>query len=263
MTPAGGRACRRVELDGLFLTSVDLAEVMARIERACLAGEPLQVMTINLNLLTLARRKPFFRSVINGADMALVDGRILLWLLRGAGEAVPEQITGHDLMRECLALGQRRGLRMFLLGGAPGVAERLAARLEAENPGLRVMGTDGGRFTETGEGSEDAELIPRIRAFAPHLLFLALGQPKQDAWIARNLLAVGGPVAMGVGGVFDTLSGTLPRAPRWMQRAGLESPYQLVIDPKRYWRRYLLDDPPTLARLLGQVLRRRLSRPRP
>lgn len=222
---------------------------MARVQQACLAREALQIVTVNVNFLTLARRKPFFRAVLNGAGLAVVDGRVLLWVLRLAGVPAPTQVTGHDLMREGVDLAAREGLGLFLLGGAPGVAEELAALLVTRHPGLRVAAAQGGRFTETGESEDDPALLARIRDFAPHLLFVALGAPKQDAWIARNLPAVGA-VAVGVGGVFDTLTGRLPRAPRWMQIAGLESLFQLVIEPRRYARRYLWDDWPTLLRLL-------------
>jgi N-acetylglucosaminyldiphosphoundecaprenol N-acetyl-beta-D-mannosaminyltransferase len=249
----------QLTIQGVAIDRLELTAVMQRIEAACEARRPLQIVTVNVNFLTIARRKPFFREVLNGAGLSVADGRILLWVSRLFGRPFPEQITGHDLMRECLALGRARGYRMFLLGGMPGVAEQLAARLEREHPGLRVEGTDGGRFSATGDTDQQAELGARIRAFAPHLLFVALGAPKQDAWIAKHLEEVGGAVAVGVGGVFDTLTGTLPRAPRWMQVCGLESLYQLLIDPRRYARRYLLDDPPTLLRIGGEVVRFWLS----
>lgn len=254
-------ARRRVDLDGILLDPMDLPEVMAELEQACATRAPLQIMTVNVNTLTLAHKKPFFPQVMRDAGIALVDGRLLLWILRLAGEVAPRQVTGHDLMRACIPLAVERGWRIFLLGGAPGVAESLAAKLTAENPGLCVEGTDGGRFTETGGNDDNDALIARLRAFGPHLLFVALGNPKQDAWIGRNLEAVGGAVAMGVGGVFDTLTGSLPRAPRWMQVAGLESLFQLCIHPGRYWRRYLIEDPPTLWRLLRLALRQRRARP--
>ncbi|CAG0946427.1 N-acetylglucosaminyldiphosphoundecaprenol N-acetyl-beta-D-mannosaminyltransferase [Gammaproteobacteria bacterium] len=251
---------RRVDIEGVLLDRIDLADTMARVTRSCETRRPLQIVTANLNFITLARRKGFFRQAINDAGLTVVDGRILLWITRWLGEPAPEQITGHDLMRECLALGRERGYRMFLLGGMPGVAAELAKTLESRNPGLRVQGMDGGRFTETGEAEQNSMILTRIREFDPHFLFVALGAPKQDVWISRNLAAASPAVAVGVGGVFDTLVGRLPRAPRWMQLAGLESLYQLIIEPRRYGRRYLLDDPPTLARIVGGIAMRHLRR---
>lgn len=260
-TAEGAAPGRRVILDGIQLDPWDLPAVMAELEEACAKRLPLQIMTVNVNYLTLARKKPFFRQVLQSAGLAVVDGRLLLWILRLAGEGAPRQVTGHDLVHASIPLAAARGWRIYLLGGAPGVAEGLAARLASENPGLAVKGSDGGRFTETGGNDGNAELVAQVAAFRPHLLFVALGNPKQDCWIHDNITAVGGPVAIGVGGVFDTLTGSLPRAPRWMQVAGLESLFQLCIEPGRYARRYLIEDPPTLLRLAWLAIRQRRAGP--
>ena len=249
---------RPLEIDGLRLDAIGLHEVLARVERACDTRSPLHVVTVNVGHLSLARGDDALRRAINAAGLAIVDGRLLLWLARLRGTPSPEQVTGHDLVREGLALAARRGWRVFLLGGAPGVAASLARTLERERPGLRAEGAEGGRFTDDGRCDGDAEILARIRAFAPHLLFVALGAPKQELWLARNLQASGALVGAGVGGVFDTLAGTLGRAPRWMQVAGLESPYQLAVAPRRFARRYLLRDPPTLLRVAAAVTASRL-----
>ena len=147
---------------------------------------------------------------------------------------------------------------MLLLGGAPGVADQVALALRARHPGLEVKAVHGGRFSDDGD-TDDPALAAEVRQFKPHLSFVALGAPKQEMWIARNLRELQLGTAVGVGGVFDTLAGRLPRAPRWLQIAGLESLFQLVVEPRRYWRRYLLEDPPTLVRLVCELVARRLK----
>jgi len=254
-------APRRICLGGIGVDAVELHEAMARIEHACSAKASMQVVTLNIDFITLARRMPAFRRVIEDAALVVADGRLLLWVSHLLGQPLPQQITGHDLMRECTALARARGLRMFLLGGLPGIAPALARRLEADHPGLRAEGEDGGSFTSDGDSEDNGALVARIRAFAPDLLFVALGAPKQEMWIARNLKATGASVAIGLGGVFDTLSGRLPRAPRWMQVSGMESLFQLAIAPRRYARRYLIDDPPTLASVAWRALVERIQRP--
>ena len=248
----------RVDIAGVLIDKIDLENTMARVAVSCEGRRSLQIVTANLNFITLARRHAFFKNAINNAGLTVADGRILLWLTRLVKDPAPEQITGHDLIHRCTELGRQKGYRMFLLGGKPGIAAALAKKLEAENPGLQVRGTDGGRFAFDGGNPQCDEVVKQVRRFSPHFLFVALGAPKQDVWIARNLEACGAAVAVGVGGVFDTLTGSLPRATRWMQVAGLESVYQLLVAPRRYWRRYLLDDPPTLLHVLCSIAVNRL-----
>jgi N-acetylglucosaminyldiphosphoundecaprenol N-acetyl-beta-D-mannosaminyltransferase len=255
-----GRARVRVRIGDLDVDRIGLADVVTRIGHACATRSALHIVTANIGFVTLARRRAPFRDAVNAAGCVVCDGRLLLWMSRLLGEPVPEQVTGHDLVRECIALAAVRGWRVVLLGGMPGIADELAARLRLQHPGLAVMGEGGGRFTSDGRGDDDADLVPRIRAYTPDLLLVALGAPKQELWIARQLHATGACVAIGVGGVFDTLTGHLPRAPHWMQVAGLESLFQLALAPRRYARRYLVDDPPTLARVAWHALVARLRR---
>ncbi len=249
----------RTKILGIQLDCIDLRQVVKRISDTCETRKPLQIVTVNLNFITLARRYPLYGEVINNAGLSVVDGRILLWVTRLQREPVNEQITGHDLFRECVVLAAERNYGIFLLGGAPGVARDVADQLKKEYPGLRVTGTHHGMFTTDGQTEKQGDLIAQIHDFRPEFLFVALGAPKQDNWIARHLEELQVPVAVGVGCVFDVVSGRIPRAPRWMQVAGLESVFQLFLEPGRYARRYLLDDPPTLARICWDIIRKRLQ----
>ena len=254
----------QTRLLGVRLDLLGLQETMARIGEACEGRRaPIQIVTVNLNFLTLARKSTALRAVINGAGLVTVDGRILLWLTRLLGRPAPEQITGHDLFRDGIALAAQHNYRVFLLGAGPGVAAEVARRLQHDFPGLQVMGTDHGAFDAEGRAERPEALIAQIRDFAPHMLFVSLGCPKQELWIAANLPTLSVPMAVGVGCVLDVAGGKMRRAPRWMQLAGLESLFQLLTAPRRYARRYLRDDPPTLVRALGEILARRLGLPPP
>ena len=248
----------RLEIEGVGIDKLNLSSVLRKVADACESDESIQIVTVNLNFITLARRKPFFREIINRAHLVVPDGRFILWFSRLLGESLPDQITGHDLMKECLKLGDELGYRMFLLGGRVGVAQNLCQKLATQYPKMRFDGMSGGIFNESGECASNNEIVKKIRDFRPHFLLVALGAPKQDAWISKNLDVIDARVAIGVGGVFDTFLGTLPRAPRWMQVSGLESVFQLVIAPRRYWRRYLLDDIPTLSYVVIKILWQRL-----
>jgi N-acetylglucosaminyldiphosphoundecaprenol N-acetyl-beta-D-mannosaminyltransferase len=182
----------------------------------------------------------------------------LQWATGLAGQLAPEQITGHDIFRIGVALAHRYQFRVFLLGAEFGTAKRIARRLKEERPGLEIDGTDGGKFTSDGQNANNEVLLEQIRSFDPHLIFVALGAPKQELWIADNLAKLAPCVLVGVGSVFDTQAGILPSVPRWIYGAGLGSLFQLLIAPRRYARRYLIEDPPTFGRALGQALKHRL-----
>jgi N-acetylglucosaminyldiphosphoundecaprenol N-acetyl-beta-D-mannosaminyltransferase len=238
----------RVQLAGIPLDPLDLPAATATLDRFVRSGRPHQVVTVNLDFLAIARRDPAFRQVLGRAALALADGQPLVWTARRYGTPVPARVAGVDLLDAACALAARRGYRPFLLGAGPGVAARAAAVLEARHPGLRVAGVYSPPYGELG-AAEEGRMVAAVRAARPDLLFVALGAPRQDVWIGRQLGALGVPVCMGVGGALDLVAGRVPRAPGWMQRVGLEWGFRLVQEPGRLWKRYLVDDVPELLRL--------------
>jgi len=247
---------------GVRLDPLDRAAAMERVIASLIAGTPLRIASVNLDVIRLARRDPSLAVALECADLALCDGKILQLVARAAGPAPPEQITGHDLVEACCALAAETESRVLLLGAAPRVAVRAAQRLALRYPGLVVAGEHGGRFAADGSAELAARLENRIRAFAPDFVFVGLGCPKQELWLERNLAHLGVTVGVGVGSVLDVLAGDLPRAPRWMQALALESLFQLLAAPRRYFTRYVLRDPPVLGATLIEALVRRAWRPR-
>lgn len=252
----------RVKILDLFLDRVSLDDVRNRV-RSLSEHERMRIVTANLQFLREAQANRQFAKTVNNADLVVTDGRPLVWLTRFLGEPVPEQITGHDLFHDFVAMAAQQGWSVFLLGGGPGIAREAAARLQMEYPSLRVMGTSGGTFSPDGVADNADELRAMINDFEPYFLFAALGCPKQDLWIARNFQSLSARVSIGVGGVFDVYTGRLSRAPRWMQRCGLESLFQLLVAPRRYARRYLIEYPPIAFRIVQEAYRRRGSLRRP
>jgi len=208
-----------------------------------------QVATVNLDFVALAQHNPLFKETVNQADLVLPDGMPLVWLSRLKGQPVPQRVTGVDLVDRSCELAVRTGRSVFLLGAAPGIAAAAARTLQHRYPGLQVAGTYSPSFSEAA-AEENDRIVGMIRDTAPGFLFVALGAPKQDLWIRaqRDRLTV--PVAIGVGGTLDILAGAVKRAPAWMQRSGLEWSYRLGQEPRRLWRRYLVNDLPMFARLL-------------
>src|SRR4051794_242927 len=160
----------------------------------------------------LAQRDAAFRAALDDAALAIPDGGGLLLAARLWGRPFREQVRGTDLVYRLAAVGAREGQRWFLLGAAPGVAEAARQRLMARYPGLQVVGTFGG----SPQPDDDAAVETAIRSAAPvDVLLVAYGAPGQEVWMARNVAPLGVPVAIGVGGVLDFISGRVRRAPRW------------------------------------------------
>jgi N-acetylglucosaminyldiphosphoundecaprenol N-acetyl-beta-D-mannosaminyltransferase len=245
---------QRVDLGGTLIDRVDRAAAVDRIRQLLSSGTSHQIVTVNLDFLSIAARNVRFQQTINAADLAVPDGMPLVWLSRLKGQPMTERVTGVDLVDDCCQIAAEAGVGVFLLGAAPGVADEAAIELERRHPGLRVVGTYSPPIGEL-DAREDTEMVQRVRDAAPGFLFVALGAPRQDLWIRDHLAQLEVPVSMGIGCVLDLLAGSVTRAPVWMQRAGLEWAYRLANEPGRLWRRYLLKDLPTLARLVLDTTR--------
>lgn len=193
-----------------------------------------QLITVNPEFVMAAQHHTDFRQAINAAALVVADGIGVVWATRYLKAPTPERITGVDTL---VALARRcaeAGYRMYLLGAAPGVAEEAAARLQSLAPGLQIAGT----YAGSPAPAEEEAIIERVRAAQADVLCVAYGAPAQDLWIHRNLSRLPVAVAVGVGGSYDFLSGRQRRAPRVMQRFGLEWLYRLYREPWR-WRRML------------------------
>jgi N-acetylglucosaminyldiphosphoundecaprenol N-acetyl-beta-D-mannosaminyltransferase len=244
----------RVELAGVLIDQIDLATAVERIEGFLESGSAHQIMTVNLDFLSIAGRNRRFRETINRADLAVADGMPLVWGARLKGQPLPQRITGNELVEESCRLAARTGHGVFLLGGAPGVAEAAALRLQTRHQGLRITGVYSPPFGPL-TSDEEERIVEMILRAAPGFLFVALGAPRQDLWIRSHLDQLNVPVAMGVGCVLDLLAGVVNRAPVLMQQTGLEWFYRLVHEPDRLWRRYFLNDMPMFGRLVWACMR--------
>ena len=232
MRPTG--SARRITILGVAVDNITEDEALARVADFVAAGGPHHIVTVNPEFVMEARRDAAFRAVLAAADVATPDGFGLLLVARRRGTPFRGRVTGVELIGRIAAEGARKGWSLFLLGAAPGVAERAAAELQRRNPGLRVAGC----YAGSPRAADEPAIRARIQEARPDVLLVAYGHPAQDLWIARNQPHMHVPVAIGVGGVFDYLAGVAPRAPGWMRRLGLEWLYRLARQPRR-WRRIL------------------------
>jgi N-acetylglucosaminyldiphosphoundecaprenol N-acetyl-beta-D-mannosaminyltransferase len=231
---------RRVRIGPIWLDAVTFEETLDEIERRAVNGEGGAIFTPNVDhMVNLARSAPF-RAAYERASLALVDGQALLWASKLLGTGLPEKISGSDLVPRLLERAGRRGLRVYFLGGGPGIALE-AAEVARRRYGVAIVGVDSPVVSPTGEAGP--EVVERIREARPHLLFVALGAPKQELFIDRYRERLLPMVSLGIGASLDFVAGRVRRAPAWMSRAGFEWIFRLSQDPKRLARRYLIDDP--------------------
>jgi N-acetylglucosaminyldiphosphoundecaprenol N-acetyl-beta-D-mannosaminyltransferase len=242
-----------VTILGVAIHQVDFAQTLALIEGwiAEPAALTRQICTVNPEFVMDARRDPAFAGVLRRADLRVPDGVGVLLAARLLGKPLRERVTGSDGIFRLCERAALRGWRVYFLGAGEGVAAQTAQRLQARYPGLLVAGTHSG----SPAAADWPELAKRLTAARPDLLFVAYGHPRQDFWIDRHRGELPVKVAIGVGGAFDFVAGVRTRAPRWIQRLGLEWLHRLVREPWR-WRR-MRKLPLFLLLVLGQAIRQR------
>lgn len=231
-----------VKLGRLATHPVTLADAVAHILWLIGAHNGGFVVTPNVDHVCLVDDNDELRSIYARADLVLTDGQPLVWLARALRTPVPEKVSGSDLTMPLLRALHQAGHSVFLLGATEGVCRDLCTKLAELLPGLRIVGTSSPLFDPAGDDSEFVAAIDAANAARPDLLLLALGSPKQEIALGRYVDRYRPMVAVGVGATFDFLVGKQLRAPKWMSDAGLEWAFRLVHDPRRLWRRYLVDD---------------------
>lgn len=238
---------------GVRVSVLNMPLALHTLERWIEHGERQYVCVANVHTVTESTRHPDLRRAMNHAGMVTPDGMPLVWMGRWWGHSSIARVYGPELLRQACRFGVPRGWRHYFYGGAPGVAERLVERLSRENPGLQVAGVESPPFRPLTEREEE-ELVERVQVAAPHLFWVGLGAPKQELWMAEHAGKLPVPVMLGVGAAFDFLAGLKPQAPVWMQRAGLEWLFRLMSEPKRLWKRYLVNNPRFIWLALSQML---------
>lgn len=212
-----------------------MSTALERIEGFVDTGGLHLVATVNPEFVMRAQTDREFARVLDSAALCLPDGTGVVWAMRRQDCRINEPVAGTDMLPLLAATCARRGFRLFLLGAGPGVANELATRLRQENPTLEVAAHAGDPDPAT-----DAETLKLIHEHRTDVLLVAYGAPKQELWIDRMRASLEVAVAMGVGGAFDYITGRVPRAPRWMRKAGLEWLHRLFHQPWRFRRMTVL-----------------------
>ena len=208
-------------------------------------GESRYVCVANVHMVMEAWDDPGFRAIVNEADIVTPDGMPLVWVLRRKGHALKDRVYGPTLTRWVVAEAARRGIPVGFLGGTPDVLAALVRNLRAELAELQVKYQHSPPFRPLSP-DEDRALVREINASGARILFIGLGCPKQERWMAAHAAGSEHPVRavmLGVGAAFDFHAGMLRQAPAWMQKCGLEWLFRLAVEPRRLWKRYLKHNP--------------------
>jgi len=226
-----------VPIWGVPLACLTYDETLDEVDRLIERGEPAFFVTANLNYAMLSGRDPRLRAVNDRAAFLVADGMPLVWYSRFLRRPLPERVAGADLIFTLLERAAERRYRVFLLGGAAGVGQEVAAIARRRYAGLQIVGVEAPVLDDLSP-EEHQELIRRIRRARPHLLLVAFGQPKGELWLAEHYRALGVPACVQLGASFDFVAGRVSRAPRWMQRIGAEWLYRVGREPRRMIPRY-------------------------
>ncbi len=248
----------RTSILGVEVDRLSRAEALARVTELVERPTPALVAFANAHALNVAARQPRFAAVLARADLVLNDGSGLAIAGRLVGRPFPENLNGSDFVPAVVELAARSGWRVYLLGALPGVAAAAADVFRAQAPGLVVCGVHDGHFPDEASAAVAAE----VRTARADVLLVAMGNPRQELWLADWLGETGASIGFGVGALFDFQSGRVRRAPAWMNRAGVEWAFRLAQEPRRLARRYLVGNPLFLARVAASLARRPLGRGR-
>jgi len=231
MTPA-------ITMMGCRIDNLSMEETLVRIEEFIRSGQPHQHVVVNVDKLVKASRDPALRRIVNECALVNADGMPVVWASRLLGKPLKERVAGIDLFEALMRRAGEKGWRVFLLGARAEVVAAVADTYRRRYPELVIAGWRNGYWTD----EEEADVAAQVRASGADLLFVAISSPKKEHFLGHWQAEMRIPFAMGVGGTFDVAIGLVKRAPRWMQRAGLEWFYRFLQEPRRMFRRYFIDD---------------------
>ena len=244
---------QRITLMGCQIDNLSMEDTLVKVEGFIQTGRPHQHVVVNVDKLVKASRDESLRRVINDCALVNADGMPVVWASRLLGKPLKERVAGIDLFEALMRRAAEKGWRVFLLGAREDVVLAVRDAYQHKYPQMRFAGWRNGYWN--GE-QEEAEVVEQIRASRADLLFVAISSPKKEIFLGRHQAAMKIPFAMGVGGTFDVAIGRIRRAPRWMQRWGLEWLFRFMQEPRRLFRRYFIDDMAFIWLLIKEAARR-------
>ncbi|MBC2023711.1 WecB/TagA/CpsF family glycosyltransferase [Listeria booriae] len=226
----------RIHLLGSNLDPLTMEKTLLRIEQLILEKKPSQHVVINASKINLMMENEELRAIVNNSPLVNADGQSVVWAARFLGYEVPERVTGIDLFEKLVALAASKGFRPYYFGATEDVVQHVVKKHQQAYPELDVAGYRNGYFDD----AESVQIEKEIRESHADILFVAFSSPQKELWVNAHKETMQVPFVMGVGGSFDVIAGKTKRAPRWMQKTGLEWFFRLIQEPKRMFKRYLI-----------------------
>lgn len=232
-----------IVISGIPIDDLNVEETLDRLEEFVeigrATGKNHQIATVNADFIVKAMSDPELRFLLQESDLLMPDGMPLVWGSRLLGLPMEERVAGSDIVPMLAERAAQKGYSLYLLGAAPGIAQQAAVILQEKFPTLVIAGVNSPPYSSVLE--MNAQVVQDIRQANPDILLVAFGNPKQEKWIGMYRHQVNVPVMIGVGATLDFIAGHVSRAPQWMQKNGLEWLFRLAQEPRRLWRRYVLD----------------------
>ena len=243
---------RKVDLLDVRVAGIDRTRLVEQVLAWAREGERRTITYVNAACIALATESPTYRTLLNQADLVYVDGIGIVWAGRLFGFRGLYKVTGRDWIDEFCRLSEASHLRLYLLAGKPGIAERARQVLENRYPGLVVSGTADGYF----QAKTEDQVLTEMSNDPPHVLLIGMGVPAQENWVFKHQEQIPAIVCWCVGALFDVVAGVEQPVPQWLEKLGFEWLWRLKEDPRGKWRRYLVGIP----RFVWAVIRSRLER---
>lgn len=250
----------RVSFAGIEIDNLAMQEAIDKIEELIKNVKSSYVVTPNAAHIVLLQKDKEFKKIYQGARLVIPDGMPLLWGAKILGRPLKERVAGSDLLPVFCEIAAKKGYKLFFLGAGLGVAAKAALILSEKNTGLKIVGTYSPPLGFEDDEEENKTIVQVIKEAKPDILFVGLGAPKQEKWIWRHKDELQVPVSIGVGVTFDFVAGTVRRAPKWMQKCGLEWLFRLCQEPGRLWKRYLIGNAIFIWLVLKEFIKVRMLR---
>lgn len=225
-----------------YIDNVTMQEALECIDQIIKRGIPSYVVTPNVDHIVRLEHDEEFQDIYKNAELILTDGKPLLWIANRLKTPIKEKVSGSDLFPKVCEMAAKKHYKMFFLGAKEGVAATAAKNLQKRFPGLEVVKTYSPSFGFEKKPEEMKKIIKMMKETKPDILIVGLGCPKQEKFVYKYAKPLGVPISLCLGASIDFEAGNVKRAPKWMQNAGLEWFYRLVKEPKRMFKRYLVDD---------------------
>lgn len=232
----------RIEFLNTNIDNLTINESLYMIDELITRKTPSYVVTPNVDHIVKLEKDKEFQEVYKNANLILTDGMPLIWISKLKGNPIKEKVSGSDLFPKVCELAAKKNYSVFLLGAAEGIAQLAAENLRKKYSGLNIVGTYSPNYGFENNEIEINKIIELVNSTKPDILAVGLGAPKQEKFIYKYKEQLNVPISLGIGASIDFEAGNFKRAPKWMQKSGLEWFYRLCKEPKRMFRRYLIDD---------------------